>query len=199
MIEAGWGRIVNVSSIVVAHPAAMIGGNAYATTKAALEAHTTNLAAELAGTGVTANIYRPGSVDTAMQELVRTKGSGRVSEETHARFLRNHEQRMLITPQTSAVPWSHGSPRTPPARSGTPRIRSEPLPQGFVSNDTPADLSCGHRTRGAGRLPGGTQPAGAASRKSVCEARATLCRGRESAVELSHADVRPGGTARRRK
>ncbi|WP_329454592.1 SDR family NAD(P)-dependent oxidoreductase [Streptomyces sp. NBC_01497] len=103
MVQAGWGRIVNVSSIVVAHPAAMIGGNAYATTKAALEAHTANLAAELAGTGVTANTYRPGSVDTAMQELVRTKGSGRVSEETHARFVHNHEKKTLITPQRSAL------------------------------------------------------------------------------------------------
>jgi NAD(P)-dependent dehydrogenase (short-subunit alcohol dehydrogenase family) len=60
MIEAGWGRIVNVSSGIVANPAALIGGNAYAATKGALEAHTLNLAAELNGTGVTANVYRPG-------------------------------------------------------------------------------------------------------------------------------------------
>ena len=33
----------------------MIGCTAYAATKAAFEAHTINLAAELAGTGVTAN------------------------------------------------------------------------------------------------------------------------------------------------
>ena len=52
MLERGWGRIVNVSSGVAANPAAMIGGNAYAATKAALEAHTINLAAELAGSGV---------------------------------------------------------------------------------------------------------------------------------------------------
>jgi 3-deoxy-D-manno-octulosonate 8-phosphate phosphatase KdsC-like HAD superfamily phosphatase len=47
-----------VSSGIAADPAAMIGGNAYATTKAALEAHTINLAAELAGSGVTDNVYR---------------------------------------------------------------------------------------------------------------------------------------------
>lgn len=102
MIDAGWGRIVNVSSNIVAHPGSMIGGNAYAATKAALEAHTLNLAAELDGTGVTANVYRPGLVDTAMQALIRTTGEGRVSEATHARFVRNHEQRVLITPAQSA-------------------------------------------------------------------------------------------------
>jgi NAD(P)-dependent dehydrogenase (short-subunit alcohol dehydrogenase family) len=102
MIDAGWGRIVNVSSNIVAHPGSMIGGNAYAATKAALEAHTLNLAAELDGTGVTANVYRPGLVDTAMQALIRTTGVGRVSEATHARFVRNHEQRVLITPAQSA-------------------------------------------------------------------------------------------------
>ncbi|WP_030902741.1 SDR family NAD(P)-dependent oxidoreductase [Streptomyces sp. NRRL F-5126] len=103
MIEVGWGRVVNVSSSIVAHPGAMIGANAYAMTKAALEAHTLNLAAELDGTGVTANVYRPGSVDTAMQALIRTEGAGRVSEATHARFLQNHEQRSLITAEQSAL------------------------------------------------------------------------------------------------
>ena len=39
-----------MSSRIVDHPGAMVGLNAYAATKAALEAHTLNLAAELAGT-----------------------------------------------------------------------------------------------------------------------------------------------------
>ena len=66
MLDAGWGRVVNVSSGIAAHPEGMVRGNAYATTKAALEAHTVNLAAELRGTGVTVNAYRPGRVDTAI-------------------------------------------------------------------------------------------------------------------------------------
>jgi NAD(P)-dependent dehydrogenase (short-subunit alcohol dehydrogenase family) len=65
MLTSGWGRIVNVSSGIVARPEMMAGATVYAATKAAVEAHTINLAAELAGTGVTANVYRPGSVDTA--------------------------------------------------------------------------------------------------------------------------------------
>ena len=73
MLERGWGRIVNVSSGIVDHPGAMVGLNAYAATKAALEAHTLNLAAEVAGSGVTVNVYRPGSVDTAMQEWFRSQ------------------------------------------------------------------------------------------------------------------------------
>jgi NAD(P)-dependent dehydrogenase (short-subunit alcohol dehydrogenase family) len=40
---------------------------AYATTMAALEAHSINLAAELADSGVTVNVYRPGSVEAAMR------------------------------------------------------------------------------------------------------------------------------------
>jgi len=62
MLDRGWGRIVNVSSGIVDHPGAMVGLNAYAATKAALEAHTLSLAAEVAGSGVTLNVYRPGSV-----------------------------------------------------------------------------------------------------------------------------------------
>ncbi len=60
MLDAGWGRVVSVSSAIVARPGFMVRGNAYASTKAALEAHTVNLAAELNGNGVTVNAYRLG-------------------------------------------------------------------------------------------------------------------------------------------
>lgn len=102
MTAAGWGRIVNVSSGVVTRPGTMIGGSAYAATKAALEAHTLNLASELAGTGVTVNVYRPGSVDTAMQDLIRRTGEGRLDEATHTRFVRSHEEGKLISSDDSA-------------------------------------------------------------------------------------------------
>src|SRR5260370_19690812 len=59
MLGLGWGRVVNVSSGIAAHPESMIGANAYATGKAALEAHTVNLAAELAGPRVTPHPLPP--------------------------------------------------------------------------------------------------------------------------------------------
>jgi NAD(P)-dependent dehydrogenase (short-subunit alcohol dehydrogenase family) len=103
MLEAGWGRIVNVSSGIAASPAGMVRGNAYAATKAALEAHTVNLAAELRGTGVTVNVYRPGGVDTAMQAWIRSQDPGRIGTGLHERFNRNFAEGTLITPERSAA------------------------------------------------------------------------------------------------
>ena len=102
MLDAGWGRVVNVSSGIVSNPAGMVRGNAYATTKAALEAHTVNLAAELAGTGVTVNVYRPGGVDTAMQAWIRSQDPERIGG-LHERFNRNFAEGALITPGHSAA------------------------------------------------------------------------------------------------
>jgi NAD(P)-dependent dehydrogenase (short-subunit alcohol dehydrogenase family) len=102
MLAAGWGRVVNVSSGIAANPAGMIRGNAYATTKAALEAHTVNLAAELSGTGVTVNAYRPGGVDTAMQAWIRAQDPGRIGG-LHERFNRSYAEGALITPEHSAA------------------------------------------------------------------------------------------------
>jgi NAD(P)-dependent dehydrogenase (short-subunit alcohol dehydrogenase family) len=102
MLERGWGRIVNVSSGIAEHPAAMIRGNAYAATKAALEAHTVNLAAELDCSGVTVNVFRPGTVDTAMQAWIRGQSPATIGAALHARFVEAHEQGTLITPQQSA-------------------------------------------------------------------------------------------------
>jgi NAD(P)-dependent dehydrogenase (short-subunit alcohol dehydrogenase family) len=103
MLEADWGRVVNISSGIVANPAGMVGGNAYATTKAALEAHTVNLAAELRGTGVTVNAYRPGGVDTAMQAWIRRQDPGRIGAGLHERFNKNYAEGSLITPEQSAA------------------------------------------------------------------------------------------------
>jgi NAD(P)-dependent dehydrogenase (short-subunit alcohol dehydrogenase family) len=103
MLERRWGRIVNVSSGIAASPAGMLRANAYAASKAALEAHTLNLAAELAGTGVTVNVYRPGGVDTAMQGFIRSQDPERIGAELHQRFVRNHERGTLLTPEESAA------------------------------------------------------------------------------------------------
>ena len=102
MLEAGWGRIVNVSTGVAPHPDLMISANTYASTKAALEAHSIGLAAELRGTGVTVNVYRPGGVDTAMQAWIRAQNPQRIGAELHERFNRNFARGALITPEHSA-------------------------------------------------------------------------------------------------
>jgi NAD(P)-dependent dehydrogenase (short-subunit alcohol dehydrogenase family) len=65
MIEAGWGRIVNVTSAAALHPPGPLN-SAYGTSKVALNQFTRHLAAELAGTGVTANVFHPGDVKTDM-------------------------------------------------------------------------------------------------------------------------------------
>ena len=103
MTESGWGRIVNVSSGIAARPEAMVRGNAYAATKAALEAHTINLAAELRGTGVTVNAYRPGRVETAMQQWIRAQDPARIGTALHGRFTRFAAAGELISPEESAA------------------------------------------------------------------------------------------------
>jgi len=103
MLAARWGRVVNVSSAIVARPDSMVRFNAYAATKAALEAHTVNLAAELRGTGVTVNAYRPGGVDTAMQAWIRRQDPERIGSATHERFNQNFADGTLITPERSAA------------------------------------------------------------------------------------------------
>jgi NAD(P)-dependent dehydrogenase (short-subunit alcohol dehydrogenase family) len=65
MIEAGWGRIVNVTSAAALHEPGPVN-SAYGTSKAALNQFTRHLASELKGTGVTANVIHPGDVKTAM-------------------------------------------------------------------------------------------------------------------------------------
>jgi 3-oxoacyl-[acyl-carrier protein] reductase len=102
MLEQQWGRIVNVSGGIAARPAAMIGGNAYAASKAALEAHTVNLAAELKGTGVTVNAYRPGTVDTSMQAWIRSQRPEQIGPALRERFVLTYQQGSLISPGQAA-------------------------------------------------------------------------------------------------
>ncbi len=98
MIERGRGEIVNVSSRLVADPTAMPRGNAYVTSKAALEAHSVNLAAELAGSGVAVNVLRPGILDTGQQSWLREQGAEGIGAYLHARYRGFAEQGKLTDP-----------------------------------------------------------------------------------------------------
>ncbi len=72
MIDAGWGRIVNVTSAASLHPPGPLN-SAYGTAKVALNQLTRHLAAELDGTGVTANVIHPGDVKTDMWADIRAR------------------------------------------------------------------------------------------------------------------------------
>jgi NAD(P)-dependent dehydrogenase (short-subunit alcohol dehydrogenase family) len=72
MLGEGWGRIVNVTSAASLHPPGPLN-SAYATGKVALNQFTRHLAAEIAGTGVTANVIHPGDVQTDMYRDIRDR------------------------------------------------------------------------------------------------------------------------------
>lgn len=75
MIGAGWGRIVNITSAASLHPPGPLN-SAYSTAKVALNQMTRHLAAELQGTGVTANVIHPGDVKTDMWATIRDTVEG---------------------------------------------------------------------------------------------------------------------------
>lgn len=74
MVEAGWGRVVNVTSAISLHPPSPLSSG-YATSKVALNQLTRHLAEELEGTGVTANVLHPGDVRTEMWADIRDQAA----------------------------------------------------------------------------------------------------------------------------
>ena len=87
MMEAGWGRIVNISS------SSTLGGqefmSAYVSAKSAVNGLTKSLALEYGPHGITVNAVPPGFIDTPMLRKVESKGllGGTVEE---------HEQRTPV-------------------------------------------------------------------------------------------------------
>lgn len=70
MVNKGWGRIINLTSAAsLSKPNPQ--NSAYAVSKVALNYFTRQLAAEVDGTGVTANVLHPGEVKTEMFDAIR--------------------------------------------------------------------------------------------------------------------------------
>jgi 2-hydroxycyclohexanecarboxyl-CoA dehydrogenase len=64
MLDAGWGRIVNMSSVSAQRGGGVFGKVPYSSAKAAILGFSKALAREIADTGVTVNAVTPGAVDT---------------------------------------------------------------------------------------------------------------------------------------
>jgi 3-oxoacyl-[acyl-carrier protein] reductase len=75
MIQNGWGRVINISSLAGQAPSGAMGD--YGAAKAAVANLTFNLARSLARTGVTANTVSPGMIRTAAFEDVLTNVAAR--------------------------------------------------------------------------------------------------------------------------
>ncbi|NQX13825.1 SDR family oxidoreductase [Microbacteriaceae bacterium VKM Ac-2855] len=67
MLSAGWGRIVNMSSVSAQRGGGVFGKVPYSAAKAAVIGFTKALARELGDSGVTINAVAPGAVDTAIR------------------------------------------------------------------------------------------------------------------------------------
>jgi 3-oxoacyl-[acyl-carrier protein] reductase len=89
MIEAGWGRIIHLSSMASHLP--LIGASAYTATKAGLEGFVRTAAADVATKGVTINCVAPGALDVGM-------GAG-LSEKARDAFLARIPSRRFGTAQ----------------------------------------------------------------------------------------------------
>lgn len=94
MVAAGWGRIVNVTSLTTLGTAER---TPYAAAKAALETCTRIWAGELASTGVTVNAVAPGPTETQMYRDRSPVGSKR-----EARFLQSIPLHRVGTPREIA-------------------------------------------------------------------------------------------------
>lgn len=97
MLEAGWGRIINVSSGAARNPLERAGP--YSVSKAGLDMLTRQVGLELEGTGVAAICVYPGVVDTVMQTAIREQPAEVVGENVAQRFQDFYNSGQLQRPE----------------------------------------------------------------------------------------------------
>jgi NAD(P)-dependent dehydrogenase (short-subunit alcohol dehydrogenase family) len=109
------GRVIHVSSGAAIK--VIQGWAAYCTAKAALN-HFSRLLAE-EEPEITSIAFRPGVVETAMQAVIRHEGAESMLDEEHARFVREHEEGILLPPEVPACALAVLALYAPPEWSGT--------------------------------------------------------------------------------
>jgi len=88
MLERGYGRIINITSIA-GHGTTLPGNTFYAATKAAVSTLTRRFAMELGPRGITVNAVAPGFILTDMVKEGR-------SEEEHEKLLKSISERSMV-------------------------------------------------------------------------------------------------------
>ncbi|NYS35546.1 SDR family oxidoreductase, partial [Streptococcus danieliae] len=108
MVERGWGRIINISSVNGQKGA--FGQTNYSAAKAGMHGFTKSLALEVAPRGVTVNAVCPGYTETdmvaqAVQNIVRKTGRG--EDAARVELAAANPQQRLVQPQevADAVAW----------------------------------------------------------------------------------------------
>jgi NAD(P)-dependent dehydrogenase (short-subunit alcohol dehydrogenase family) len=103
MLQARFGRVVNVASTAALKPYAYV--SAYVSAKHALLGFTKTLALEVAAKGVTVNAVCPGFTETPLLEASVANivaKTGRSPEEARAELARGNPQGRLVTPEEVA-------------------------------------------------------------------------------------------------
>jgi NAD(P)-dependent dehydrogenase (short-subunit alcohol dehydrogenase family) len=99
MVDAGWGRIVVIASVVAKRGEAQV--SAYAASKHGVLGLVRSAAAEVARSGVTVNAVCPGYVDTPMTDTTITaieQRTGKSRDESRALLARRQPIGRLVTP-----------------------------------------------------------------------------------------------------